>query len=138
MAAQNVVVSRRIADIEMSDVRLMTNDTGRTLYHNEVITVGTGTNKGYVGVVDAGSVGGTVAASAQYSLIIKGIVSIVKAAVAFTQGCDVQYAASAAAATTGGTATGLYGVGMCVEAVASGDSFVKVDLNFGPTAFYVW
>ena len=109
-----------------------------TLYHNEVITVGTGTNKGYIGVVDAGSVGGTVADGAQYSLIVKGIMSIAKAATAFSQGCDVQYAATGTAATTGGTASGLYGVGQCVEAAASGDSYVKVDINFGPVAFYVW
>lgn len=138
MSAQNAVVERRIADLEASDTLLATNDTGRTLYHNEIITIAAGTNKGMVGIVDSGSVGGTVAANAQYNLIHKGIFEVPAAAASFTLGCDVQYVPSAASVTTGATATGTYGMGKCVLTAASSAGYVKVDLNSGPTAFYVW
>jgi hypothetical protein len=40
--------------------------------------------------------------------------------------------------TTAGTAVGLFAVGMVRDTVASSVGYVKVDLNYGPDAFYAW
>jgi hypothetical protein len=138
MSAQNVVVDKRLQDIEMSDVRTFTNGTGRTLYHNEIVLLPLETNQGMAVLVDAGSNTGTVASGATFQGIVKMVVTIPCSATAFSAGQAVELTQSAAGATCASTASGTYVIGQAVEAVATSASYVKVDLNFGPKAFYVW
>jgi hypothetical protein len=138
MAAQNVVVEKRLRDIEMSDARTFKNNTGRTLYHNEILLIPLESSQGMSVLVDAGNVGGTVAANAYFTGIVKMVVNVPCSATAFSTGQTVQLAQSAAGATCAATTAGIYAIGQCTVDVATSASYVPVDLNFGPNAFKVW
>jgi len=137
MAAQNVVVEKRLADIEMSDDRLVLNDTGRTLYQNEIVLVPLGTNRGMAVLVNVLDNTGIVANGSYYTGIVKMIVNVPCSATAFTAGQAVQLAQSGTGATHGSTVAGTYVIGQATKVVATSASYVPVDLNFGPDAFYV-
>lgn len=129
----NLRASQRIQDIEMMDTMTWTNATGYDVLNNQLITVAGDTNQGMVLIAMA-----PIANGASGPVLRKGVVTVPAAAQAFTQGQNVQYAASAAAVSQGLTTTGLYCVGMCVEAAGTGAGYVKVAINEGPKAFYVW
>jgi predicted RecA/RadA family phage recombinase len=127
------VVSRRVADIEASDTMQWTNDTGTDVINNQLLTLAGSANQGMVFIAAQ-----AIANGATGTVIRKMIVELPAAAVAFTQGQVVQYVPSAASVTQGGTAAGMFSAGICVEAAGTGAGYVKVALNEGPKAFYVW
>ena len=127
-------VSRRIASIEASDVVQWTNSTGSDVVNNQLIPVIGATNQGIVYVALA-----AIANGSSGPVMKKGVVEVPAAAIAFTQGQVVQLAStSATSVTNASTAAGTVTVGQCIEAAASSAGYVKLDLNYGPSAFYSW
>jgi predicted RecA/RadA family phage recombinase len=127
------IISRRVADVEMMDTMQWTNN-GSAVVNNQLITIsGTDANTGMV-VVAAQAIG----AGETGTVIRKMIVEVPKDTSAIAQGQMVQYYPAAASVTMGSTTAGTYGAGLCVEAAASSAGYVKIALNEGPKAFYVW
>jgi predicted RecA/RadA family phage recombinase len=134
MSATSVAVSRRIADVEMMDTMQWTNTTGVDVVNNQLIPIaGQAANMGIV-VIAAQA----IAAGATGTVIRKMVVELPAAASVFSQGYTVQYVPSATSVSVGGTAAGTYAVGLCVEDAGTAAGYVKVALNEGPKAFYVW
>ena len=129
----SIIASRRVADSHEQDTIEWTNDTGSATVNNQLVFVAAGTNKGIVGLSS-----GAIANGAAGTLIIKQIVELPKAACAMSLGGVAQAATDSTSLTMGGTASGLYAVGQIREPLGTAASYVKVDLNYGPSAFYVW
>ena len=128
-----ITADRRLQDFANADTLQWTNDTGAATVNNQLVFIAAGTNKGLVGL----SVG-AIANGAVGTIIIKGRVKLPAAAVVMLQGYPAQAATSSASCTVSGTASGLYAVGMVCDTIATSAGYVNVDLNSGPSAFYVW
>ena len=115
------------------DVETWTNSTGTAWVANQLVFKACGTNRGQAGVcLEA------IADGASGSVRIKAEVQLPAAAVVITQGYCVQSSTSATSCTVAGTASGLYAIGRCKETIATSAGYIKVALNEGPDAFYVW
>lgn len=124
---------RRVAANDMTDTIDWTNDTGSATVNNQMVFISGATNRGLVGICQ-----GPIANGAVGVVLIKGEVELPLANVAMVQGRCAQASTSATSMTTAGTASGLFAVGMVRDTVASSVGYVKVDLNYGPDAFYTW
>jgi hypothetical protein len=129
-----LTVSRRVRELEATDVIQYVNNSGSAIANNQVIFIAGDSGYGIVAVSQevVAATAGTIG-----SAIVKGIVELPTTAIAITQG-EMVYAATAGTSVSLTTASGSYSIGMAVETVASTVAYVKVDLNYGPTAFKVW
>lgn len=116
------------------------NDTGADLNANigEVIGLTTVPGKLIAACVHSGDGDGTLAQNKIGTAVVQGPMVLKKnTSKAFTRGEQVYWDASANEAnddTTANQATD-FCVGTCRFATAASDPWVKVDLNFGPSAF---
>lgn len=115
------------------DVETWDNGSGSAWVVNQLVFKAGETNHGMVGVcLEA------IANGASGRVRIKGEVQLPAAAAVITQGYCVQAATDSTSCTVSGTDSGLYAVGRCLETIATSTGYVKVALNEGPSAFYVW
>ena len=115
------------------------NNSATALAAGEVVNISIGTNQGLVGVAlnaIAAASGDTTHAG---TLAYKGVFDLTNAgSKSFALGALVNWEPSSNYVTDA-TTTGIYNAGLCVrKSDATSDSFVTVDLNVGPKAFYVY
>ena len=126
-------VTKRIGNAYQADTIQWTNNTGADTVRNQVVLISTGTNAGLVGICED-----AIEDGATGTLVVKLKARMPKEACAMSQGYCAQIATDGTSLTMGGTASGLYGVGMICDDQLSSASYVDVDINFGNHAFYVW
>jgi predicted RecA/RadA family phage recombinase len=136
-----ISITRRVRELEGTDVIQYINGTGSAIVNNQLIFMGGDTGYGRIGVAlepiaaAAGSIG---------AVAVKGVFELPAAAAGFTQGLMAMASTGGSSVTAGGlayTTSGYWGIGMITKLSAVGTdttaSQVEVDLNVGPKAFIV-
>lgn len=128
-----ITTSEFVRPIGGTDLITWYNDQGTAVVKNQLIGITEGANQGLVVVAQE-----AIASGASGLVAKKGIFQFPAAASVMTAGQTVQYVPAAASVSVGGTATGTFAVGQCVEKIGTGTGYVKVDINVGSKAFYIW
>jgi hypothetical protein len=113
------------------------NTTATAVAVGEVVNISTGTNSGLIGVSLNAIPAVTSDTTASGTVAYRGVFDLTNGATkSFTAGSIVNWDVSNNYVTDS-TASGIYNAGLCVRTSdSSSDSFVTVDLNIGPKAFY--